>query len=267
MFFFAFIFCVIALMFLFHTLTKEYLNPYKLTMVFGPKGSGKTTTLTYLACKYQKLGWTVYSTEPIPGCYPISGDLVGYVHLKQNSVLLVDEVGCIWDNRDFKSFKKEVRNWFKYQRHYRVRVYLFSQTFDIDKKLRDLTDDMFLMQKKFRVFTWAKRIVKKIVLVEASAESPSKIDENLTFDPFLFWIFGSRMLIYIPKYAKLFDSFCDDGSILKDYDPEPYAGTLTPDQERNILRRLMGRFSNRNSDDETFDTESGARLPKTADKL
>lgn len=255
MLFFAFIFFVLAFLFLFHTLTKEYLNPYKLTMVFGPKGSGKTTTLTYLALKYMKMGWTVYSTEPIPGTFPISGDLVGYVHLKQNSVLLVDEVGCIWDNRDFKSFKKEVRNWFKYQRHYRVRVYLFSQTFDIDKKLRDLTDDMFLMQRKFRVFTWAKRIVKKIVLVEASAESPSKIDENLSFDPFLFWIFGSRMLIYIPKYAKLFDSFCDDGSTLKDYNPAPYEGTLTQEQERNILKKLMGHFSNRRNDNDNFDSE------------
>lgn len=239
--FFAIIFFVLAFLFLFHILTKEYLNPYKLTMVFGPKGSGKTTTLTYLACQYMKKGWTVYSTEPIPGALPISGDLVGYVHLKQNSVLLVDEVGCLWDNRDFRNFKKEVRNWFKYQRHYRVRVYLFSQTFDIDKKLRDLTDDMFLMQRKFRVFTWAKRIVKKIVLVEASAESPSKIDENLTFDSLLFWIFGSRMLIFIPKYAKLFDSFCDDGSTLKSYDPEPYAGTLTQSEERNILRWLSGK--------------------------
>lgn len=253
--FFLIVFGVLGLLLVFHFLTKEYLNPYKLTMVFGPKGSGKTTTLTYLACKYMKKGWTVYSTEPIPGALPISGDLVGYVHLKQNSVLLVDEVGCIWDNRDFKSFKKEVRNWFKYQRHYRVRVYLFSQTFDIDKKLRDLTDDMFLMQRKFRVFTWAKRIIKKIVLVEASAESPSKIDENLTFDSLLFWMFGSRMLIFIPKYAKLFDSFCDDGSSLKAYDPDPYSGTLTPERERNILRLLKSRFSNCDNDSESSDLE------------
>lgn len=249
--FFIIVFGVLAFLMAFHFLTKEYLNPYKLTMVFGPKGAGKTTTLAYLACQYSKKGWTVYCTEPIPGTLPISGDLVGYVQLKQNSVLLVDEVGCIWDNRDFKSFKKEVRNWFKYQRHYRVRVYLFSQSFDIDKKLRDLTDDMFLMQRKFRVFTWAKRIIKKTVLVEASAESPSKIDENLSFDSLLFWIFGSRMLIYIPKYKKLFDSFCDDGSTLKPYDPEPYPGTLTQEQERNILRILNRPFYKRSNVDET----------------
>lgn len=37
-----------------------YRNPYKLYMVFGKKGSGKTTLMTKLAIQYQKKGWNVY---------------------------------------------------------------------------------------------------------------------------------------------------------------------------------------------------------------
>ena len=49
---------------------------------------------------------------------------IGFKQIPPNSVLLVDEVGMIWDNRQFKNFKPEVRDWFKLQRHYRVKVYL-----------------------------------------------------------------------------------------------------------------------------------------------
>ena len=68
----------------------------------------------------------------------------------------------IWDNRHFKDFKPEVRDWFKLQRHYRVKVYLFSQTFDIDKKLRDLTDDMFLIEKKFRILPTVNGFLRNV---------------------------------------------------------------------------------------------------------
>lgn len=191
----------------YHKLTKKYLNPYKLTMVFGKKGCGKSSYLTKLALQHQQKGWTVYSTEPIPGCYLVSVDDIGHCEFKPNSVLLVDEVGMVWDNRQFKNFKTEVRDWFKLQRHRRVKVYLFSQTFDIDKKLRDLTDEMFFIEKKFRVFSYGKRILKKTVLHAGTPDAPSRLDEDLKFDFFLLFPFGSRRLTFIPRYAKYFDSF------------------------------------------------------------
>lgn len=203
------LFCVFIFLviYIFHRITLPYLNPYKLTMVFGKKGSGKSTLLTKLALQHLEKGWVVYSTEPIPGTYLIDADEIGFVELQPNSVLLVDEVGMIWDNRRFKEFKPEVRDWFKLQRHRRVKVYLFSQTFDIDKKLRDLTDDMYLVDKRLRVFSYAKRILKKTVLNKSSAEAPAKIDENLEFDSLLFFWCGSRRFTFIPKYTKYFNSF------------------------------------------------------------
>ncbi len=47
----------------------KYRNPYKLFMVFGKKGSGKTTLMCKMALKYRKKGWHVYSNVHIPGTY------------------------------------------------------------------------------------------------------------------------------------------------------------------------------------------------------
>lgn len=191
---------------IFHFLTYKYLNPFKLTMVFGKKGSGKSTLLVRLAYKYLAMGWNVFSTERLDGCVHIDYKDIGYKNIPPYSLLLVDEVGMIWDNRHYKDFKPEVRDWFKLQRHYKVKVVLFSQTFDIDKKLRDLTDDMYLCVNVLRVFSWAKRITRRVVLVKPGPDSPARIDEELAYDSLIFWPFGSRILTFIPTWAPFFDS-------------------------------------------------------------
>lgn len=197
----------LSLVLSFHVLTKKYLNPYKLIFIFGKKGSGKSTLLVKYAYEYNQRGWTVYSTEPIPGTYLISYEDIGFKQFPEHSCILVDEVGMIWDNRNFKSFKPEVRDFFKLQRHYKCCLILASQTFDVDKKIRDLADEMYLVTKKFRVFSYAKKILRQTVLVEATGESPSKIDENLVFDSLFFFWAGSRKLSFIPKWSRWFDSF------------------------------------------------------------
>lgn len=204
--FFVFVLVLTLLLIVFHFCTKRYVNPYKLTMVFGKKGSGKTTLMVRLAYMYLEKGWNVYCTERLDGCFYLDYSDIGYFQIPPNSVLLIDEVGMIWDNRNFKTFKSEVRDWFKLQRHYKVRVFLFSQTFDVDKKLRDLTDDMYLVSNVARVFSYAKRIRRKVVLTKPLGEAPSRIDEELRFDSLLFCMFGSRMLTYIPKWSCYFDS-------------------------------------------------------------
>lgn len=235
---------LLIVMVVYHYSTKKYLNPYKLTMIFGKKGCGKTTLLTKLALQYNKKNIPVFCTEKIPGTYLINPQDVGYVELPENSVLLMDEVGMCYDNRQFKNFKTEVRDWFKLQRHRKVRVYLFSQTFDIDKKLRDLTDEMYLVEKKFRVFSYSKRILKRTVLNKSTAESPSKLDEDLVFDSVLLFWCGSRKLTFIPFYTRYFDSFsCDKlEDVAFSYTPFPdipvkSRGEVIKEQIQKIFRR------------------------------
>lgn len=186
-------------------LTRRYLNPYKLIMVFGKKGSGKTTTLTSLAIHAIRNGQKVYSTVEIPGVTVFNPELIGKYTFEPESLILIDEVGMIWDNRDYKGFKPEVRDFFKLQRQYKLTVYLFSQAFDIDKKLRDLTDEMYLMQNWCRVFAVRKRIDKYITISNGDSNS-SGTSQLIDAYQFGFPVFSWKFT-FIPRYVAYFKSF------------------------------------------------------------
>ena len=49
--------------------------------------------------------------------------------------------------------KPEVVEFFRYQRHHKLTIYMFSQSFDVDKKLRDLCDELYLLKSFARVFS------------------------------------------------------------------------------------------------------------------
>lgn len=184
---------------------RKFGNPWRLYMVFGKKGSGKSSYLIKLAYRYLKKGFVVYTNMEdcvIPGVRLIDIRHVGDFVPVQHSLLLLDEVGMIWDSRDFKNFKTPVRDFFKLQRHYKCIVYLASQTFDVDKKIRDLCDSMMLCTNIFTVFSLGRTITKRIVLTKATADQESRISENLAFEPLWRW-----HLTYIPRYAKGYNSY------------------------------------------------------------
>lgn len=116
----------------FYRVSLDYKNPYKLIMIFGKKGSGKNTLLTKWAIKYTRIGYTVYSDSEIFNTYKLDNNWIGKYDFPKNSVLLIQEAGITWDNRNFKSFPAEVRDFFKLQRHKGVIVVLASQSFDVD---------------------------------------------------------------------------------------------------------------------------------------
>lgn len=239
------IFCFIivpSLVALFFYLTRNYVNPYKLIFIFAKKGQGKSTLLTKLAIKHLKRGWTVYSTEPIPGCYQIAVSDIGYYELPRHSLLIIDEIGMIWDNRNFKNFPPAVRDWFKLQRHRGVKVICASQSFDVDKKIRDLADEMFLLQKKFRIFSYGKRILKMLDIVEANGgkDSESRIVDQLQFDTILLFWAGSRSLTFIPAWTKYFDSFAAPALDQKDFTYIPSLREKLPSSGEEMPEAVAG---------------------------
>lgn len=196
---------IFGFLILFSIFTRKYKNPYQLFFVFGKKGSGKSTYLVKQALKYKKKGFIIYTNMAdmcIPGVRYIDVDLLGKFVPEADSALFIDEVGMIWDSRNFKAFKPEVRDFFKLQRHYRVVCFLASQTWDIDKKLRDLTDRMYLITNFATVFSLVRPVRRKIVVTEATSDSESRISENLKISSIFDWRFT-----YIPKFKKYFDSF------------------------------------------------------------
>lgn len=173
---------------------------YKLIMIFGKKGSGKSTLIAKLALKYSRLGYDCYTNFPVAGCYLFNPAHIGDYTFKPNSVVFVDEVGLIWLNRDYKNFRREVVNWFKYQRHYKIRCYLFSQAFDCDKVLRNLTDQLYIL-KRFGHISIARPVYKSVA-ISSDQDGNGNIVESYTYGS----LFAIRWT-YLPRYYGLFDSF------------------------------------------------------------
>lgn len=206
--FYIFIF-IILFMFIYEYATRSFINPYKLIMVFGKKGSGKTTYLTKVAINNIKKGRKVYSTVFIPGTQLFCVDDIGTYTFPKGAVILIDEVGMVWDNRDYKNFKPNVRDYFKYQRQYKNTVYLFSQTFDVDLKLRNLTDEMYLLKNVGRIFSVARKINKNITIQKGTEGKASTLADDYVFAPIL--QHNSLQITFIPRYIDFF----------KSYDPTP----------------------------------------------
>lgn len=184
---------------------KKYINPYKLYMIFGKKGSGKSSYLVKLALMYKKKGYNVYTNMQdmmVKGVKIFNEDDLGQYVPEEKSVILFDEAGMKFDNRNFKNFKTDTRDFFKLQRHYKVIVYLASQSFDVDKKLRDLTDKMYLVTNIGIIYSLIRPIKKSITLTESTSEAESRIAENLRFE----WLFSWK-LVKLTKYIKYFQSY------------------------------------------------------------
>lgn len=219
-------------------LTRKYKNPYKLIMYFGKKGAGKSTTLVKETLKHLKRGWkVVYCTERIPGTYYVKPSELGRYEFEENSLLLIDEVGMIFDNRDYKNFPVHVRDWFKLQRHRKVKVIMFSQAYDVDKKLRDLMDHLYILTCNFRVFTYGRRIVRKLIVTEAKGDEPSTLADQLKIDSFLWFLFGSRSFTYIPKYIPYFNSYDSPKLKKKEFEYCPIPDKLQ--RKRNSKRYII----------------------------
>lgn len=191
--------------FFYSLVVRKYKNPYKLFMVFGKKGSGKSSYLVRQAIKYQRKGYLVYTNMSdccLDGVRLIDADDLGEFCPPADSCILLDEVGMLYDNRNYRNFKPAVRDFFKLQRHYRCVVFLASQNFDVDKKLRDLTDEMYLVSNIATAFSLVRPIRKSVTLTEATSEGESRIAENLRFR-----FISSWRLYWIPQTIKYFQSF------------------------------------------------------------
>lgn len=228
------LFCVLLVIYIiWDRLTYKYVNKWRLTFVCGPKGSGKTSDLTKRCVKAIRKGQKVYCTEYIPGTYHIDASKdIGKYDFEPNSLVLVDEAGMIWDSRKYKDFPTYVRDWFKLQRHYKLNVVLYSQDWDIDKRIRLLCDELYILDKKARVFSIGKGIYKKITINDSTAEATSNVDHNLHFMPLLSP--RSRTFTFIPKWAGLFDSF-----IAPKLDFKPFEQVPIPEELYKVYKIKM----------------------------
>ena len=120
-------------------------NPYKLEAVVGSKGSGKSLYMSRVANYWMRNNkGLIYSNMGIG--YELEPEYWKQSFLP-DSLILIDEIGVIHSNRDFKSMPSEAIEFFKMQRKHHLTIIVSSQTMDFDKKVRDLCDKIYVCNR------------------------------------------------------------------------------------------------------------------------
>ena len=172
---------ILTVALIYHLLTKKFIQWEKFYFIFGKKGSGKSTTLTKIAMNYIKKGYKVYASYDMPGCETFNPRDIGHYKFDDYSIVIVDEMSLLYSNRDFKNMDPKVIEWVQQLRKQHCRLYGASVCFDIDLKLRDQADYLYLMKKYLRVLSVCRLIDKSPELIKANQFTEARITDQLGF--------------------------------------------------------------------------------------
>ncbi len=178
---------------------------YDFTLIFGKKGSGKTSFMTMCAQKYHKHGITVLCTEPdIDNTFYLDPQYLGKYWLPENCVLLIDELSVMFNSRNFKNTPQEVLRYFKYSRHNKIKILAFTQVYDdSDKQIRNLADRLYVAKNMGSFATY--RRINKVLALKVGDNGTGEIIDSYEYTPLLRK--GSLMFCSLRKWRKHFDSF------------------------------------------------------------
>lgn len=112
---------------------KQMEDVFQLRFIFGKMGVGKTGLIAKMALQdvLDPQFSNVYTSIGVPGTKKFNPeDLKVGTTFPPYSSVYIDEFGLIANSRDFKTFPKELRRWFKYLRQSKLKVTIFSQAPD-----------------------------------------------------------------------------------------------------------------------------------------
>lgn len=183
---------------------KQMEDPFQLRFVFGKMGVGKTGLIAKLALKdvMDPQFSNVYTSIGVPGTKKFDPELlkIGTTFPPFSSVY-IDEFGLIANSRDFKTFPKELRKWFKYLRQSKLKVTIFSQAPDIDKAVRDLCHSYALL-RRIGPFVLEFDVSKNIDVGQDETGNGQLVDNY-----FKAGVIGGLHIHYLPRYFGLWNSF------------------------------------------------------------
>ena len=116
-------------------------------LIIGKPGTGKSTEAAGQVRDNLKRGLKTYTNLRFDGAYYIDTDSLGLYRFSPGSTVIIDEGGILFNNRGFATFEERLVFYFKMSRHYGCDVYIYSQEIDVDKKIRDICEAMYLMSK------------------------------------------------------------------------------------------------------------------------
>lgn len=139
---------------------------------FGVPGSGKTSMAALLSKYSQREHVKVLSNFQLNGAYKVQASDLGVYDMSfdgDGCHCILDEASSDFDNRNFKSFAQSSgKDYFSFHRHQNNMVDVFSQGYDIDKRIRDRACASGLFHlKKFPIpgFIWYRQI-KKVLFIK-----------------------------------------------------------------------------------------------------
>lgn len=200
----------------------KYYNPYKCILFIGLPGSGKTTEMTKQAILHTRGNFiqrllhvvprfqTVYANMYLPNSFEFEADDLGMFQVPEDTLMIIDEAGIYFDSRKFKTFSNAARNFLKLHRQHRVKMIFASQSTDVDKKIRDLCDEIWIMRCIAGVLI-VKRRVNKIIDLSNNTVNNSGSDTgtiNLGGDIVeKYKYFGLPRFTFVPRYVEFFRSY------------------------------------------------------------
>lgn len=213
-----------------------------LWLIYGKKGSGKSTLLAKIAVSMLRQGRKVYSTDPIKGCQLISVDNYYNFRYPPGSVVLIDEIGIVHDNRSFKSFSTQARDWYKLQRHQGVMVVACSQTADIDLKIRNLADRISIVRRLTGLLSITRYYNRRITVARHADESGAQMKgSEIVDDVFPAPFFRGFLFTAGWRYWKYFDSYAiPPWPLVENWDGDPAFSSPVP--RKKFFKRIKERF-------------------------
>lgn len=176
---------------------------------FGVPGCGKSTILVREWRKNRRKYKHIYTINlEINGVEKITKEDFRKYRF-EDSLILWDEITLDYDNRDFKKFTLEDKESWLLHRHMGVDVIYATQNYEnVDKKIKDLTQELWYMNKSvvplLRSFTKAKRIYRNININEYSSE----LTMGYRFCNFVESLFVSNTkIMWRKRYYKYFNSW------------------------------------------------------------
>ncbi len=209
---FAVVLWIILTMFFDHRLLYGFKSVIRIW--FGVPGAGKTSVAAWLSDRDTKKGIRVLSNVEIDGAYKLDQEDLGQVDMSfggQGCHVVYDEASIDFDNRNHSNFARSFARslkpkYFSMHRHMTNMVDVFSQGYDIDKRIRDRTCSsglFYLSRFPIKGFIFYRKI-KKVFFI--------KKEDKEMLDGFEFT--GLPRILYVRSVWNSFDTL--DMSILGD---------------------------------------------------